>query len=227
MYQTFMIPFADGFSLEALQATIRAYGAFAPFMLGVFEEVFFFIPSPLMFLAMGIVLIPAGVSWSTALTFSFGQIAVPATFGVVLGAGLMYAFAYFGGKPAILSFGRYFGVTWGDTEKMGRFFGRGYADGVVLVSLRAIPIFPISVVSIFCGLIRIRPAVFFVTTFFGSFIRIGTLSFAGWYAGHRYALIAGQIASLEKIGAIAVFALLVFLYLRFRSRSAVTAPKSE
>ena len=213
-----MIPFADGFSLDALRAAVRAYGAFAPFMLGVFEEIFFFIPSPLMFLAMGITLIPSGVAWGSALALSFGQIALPATCGVTLGAGLMYALAYFGGKPIIVSFGRYVGVKWSDTERVGRFFGRGYADEAVLVALRAIPLFPISVVSIFCGLIRIRPAAFFITTFAGSFVRIGTLSFVGWYAGREYALLAGHIASLEKIGAIAVLALLVSLYLYIRSR---------
>lgn len=210
--------FADGFSIEALRAAVQAYGVLAPFMLGIIEEVFFFIPSPLMFLAMGIVLIPLGASAGSAFVLSFGQIALPAAFGVVLGAGLMYALAYFGGKPAIIAFGRYVGVKWGDTERIGRFFGAGYADHAVLVALRAIPIFPISVVSIFCGLIRIRPAVFFVTTLIGSFIRIGALSFVGWYVGKGYALLAGNIASLEKLGVFILVTLLTLLYFRFRSR---------
>lgn len=217
---------ADGFFLDALRATALAYGVLAPFVLGVFEEIFFFIPSPLMFLAMGIVLIPPGTPWGAAFILSFGQIAVPATCGVVLGAGIMYALAYFGGKPAIDSFGRYFGVKWSDTERVGRFFGKGYADEAVLVVLRAVPVFPISVVSVFCGLIRIRPAVFFATTAIGSFVRIGALAFAGWYAGKEYSLIAGHIASFERIGAVIVVAMLAFLYLRLRSRR-VTAPKSE
>lgn len=219
-----MIPFADGFSLDALRALFASYGAFAPFFLGIAEEVIFFIPSALLFLAMGFVLVPADAPFSEALAAAFGQIVFPAAFGVALGAGLIYALAYFGGKPAILSFGRYAGVGWQDAERMRRFFGRGYADEAVLTALRAIPAFPISVVSAFCGLIRIRPLLFFSTTFVGSAIRIGILSLAGWYAGREYAALAGNIAAFEGIGAAALAAALVVLY--FRSRRRVIARKS-
>lgn len=214
-----MVFFLRGFSIEALRVAVQEYGVLAPFVLGVIEEIFFFIPSPLMFLAMGIVLIPAGVGAGPAFALSFGQIAFPAAFGVVLGAGFMYALAYFGGKPAIIAFGRYFGVKWGDVERIGRFFGAGYADHAVLVALRAIPIFPISVVSIFCGLVHIRPVAFFATTLIGSFIRIGTLSFVGWYAGKEYALLAGNIAALERVGVVVIVLLVVFSYFYLRSRS--------
>lgn len=217
----------NGFSLDALLVTVQSYGVFAPFVLGIFEEIFFFIPSPLMFLAMGVILIPSGIGWGAALGLSFGQIALSAACGVVLGAGAMYALAYFGGKPAIVSFGRYVGVTWSDTERVGRFFGRGYADEAVLVALRAVPIFPISVISIFCGLIRIRPVAFLITTLIGSFIRIGTLLFAGWWAGREYALLAGHIVSFEKVGAFMIVALLLVLYFRFRPRASAIAPRSE
>lgn len=211
-----MIPFADGFSLDAFSAFFSSYGVFAPFFLGIAEEVVFFIPSALLFFAMGFVLVPADAPFGQALAVAFGQIIFPAAFGVALGAGLIYVLSYFGGKPAILSFGRYFGIRWQDIERIRRFFGRGYADDAVLVILRAIPVFPISVVSVFCGIIRIRPLSFFVTTFIGSVIRIGILSLAGWYAGREYAAYAEQVAGFERYftaGIVLVLIIVLLLHL--------------
>ncbi len=198
-----MIPFLHGFSLEALRDILVAYGLFAPFFLGVAEEVLFFIPSALLFLAMGLVLISSNASFGAALAAAFGQIALPAAFGVTIGAGLMYAVAYFGGKPAIARFGRYVGIRWDDVARVGRFFGAGYTDEAVLVALRAIPIFPISIVSAFCGLVRVPTGPFFGTTFIGSFIRVGALSLFGWYVGREYAAYAEQIARFEGYFAVA------------------------
>jgi membrane protein DedA with SNARE-associated domain len=219
-----MIPFTGGFSLEALRAAFFAYGVFAPFVLGLAEEILFFIPSALLFTAMGAMLIPSDAAFGPALARAFGQIAFPATFGVLLGAALMYALAYAGGKTVITTFGRYFGVHWADVERTHRFFGKGYADEAVLVALRAIPVFPISVVSVFCGLVRIRPIVFLSTTFIGSFLRIGLLASLGWYAGREYAALAGHIAVFERFAAVALLLALVafVIYLRSRHRNPVT-----
>mgnify|MGYP001598003048 CR=1 FL=1 len=222
-----MIPFPDGFSLEALRAILVAYGLLAPFVLGIAEEVLFFIPSALLFLGMGFLLVSSGASSGSALTVAFGQIALPATFGVTIGAGLMYAIAYFGGRPAIVRFGRHIGISFDDVSRIGRFFGKqGYPDEAVLIFLRAIPIFPISVVSAFSGIVRVPPLPFFGTTFIGSFIRIGALSFLGWYAGKGHIALAGHLAAFEGVvAALIVVAFLLFLRFRRRSLHSAAGPR--
>ncbi len=123
----------------------------------------------------------------------------------------MYGIAYWGGRPLIERFGGRFGFAWGDVERLHRMFGKGYADEVVLIFMRAIPIFPISVVSVLCGIMRIRPVVFSLTTLIGSFVRIGSMSLIGWYVGKGYAQLAGHLAVFERYGVLLLFALLAFL----------------
>jgi membrane protein DedA with SNARE-associated domain len=202
-----------------IQSFLVSYGTWAFFLLGFMEEVFFFIPSGLLFLAIGFFAIDAAAPFGFALTQAFGPIAFAGSFGVLAGASLMYALAYSGGKPLILKFGKYCGVRWEEIEKLNRFFGRGYADELVLIFLRAIPIFPISVVSLLCGAVRIRPTVFTVTTFIGTVFRVGSLSLFGWYAGREFSLYAEKIALFEQVVVvIGVVAVLIFLFIRLTAR---------
>lgn len=193
------------------------YGAWGFFLLGFAEEVVFFIPSTVLFLALGFFAIHPLFTVSQAFGYAFGPIAFAGSAGVTLGAFCMYVLAYFGGKPFIFRFGRYVGVTWIEVENARRFFSRGYADDVLLVILRAVPIFPISVISIACGALRIRPLSFIVTTFAGSLVRIGGLSLLGWFAGREFFVYAQRIAFLEQIIVVlGTSALLVFICIRLR-----------
>src|SRR3989344_1375194 len=169
-----------------IQSFLVSYGTWAFFLLGFMEEVLFLIPSGLLFLAIGFFAIGGAMPFGSALALAFGPIAFAGSAGVLLGASLMYGLAYWGGKPLILKFGAYCGVKWQDVEKMQRFFGRGYTYEAVLIALRAIPIFAISVVSLLCGAVRIRPFVFIVITFVGTIFRVGTLALFGWYVGREF-----------------------------------------
>ena len=207
-------------STVLIQSLLSAYGAWAFFLLGFMEEIFFFIPSGLLFLAMGFFAISAAWPASQAAVYAFGPVAFAGALGVTAGAFIMYALAYYGGKPLIVRFGRYMGVRWEEIEKLNRFFGRGYTDELVLVALRAIPVFPISVVSLLSGAVRIRPFVFIVTTFTGTIIRVGSLSLFGWYAGREFSFYAEKIALFEQVVVVAaVVAVLIFLFIRLKRRS--------
>ncbi len=202
-----------------IQSFLVSYGTWAFFLLGFMEEVFFFIPSGLLFLAIGFFAIDVAAPFGSALAQAFGPIAFAGSLGVLAGASIMYALAYWGGKPLILKFGKYCGVRWEEIEKMQRFFGRGYADELILIFLRAIPIFPISVVSLLCGTVRIRPFAFAVTTFAGTVFRVGTLSLFGWYVGREFSLYAEKIALFEQVVVgVAVIACIVFFVVRLKRR---------
>lgn len=183
------------------------------------EEIFFFIPSGLLFLAMGFFAISPAWPASQAAAYAFGPVAFAGALGVVAGAFIMYALAYFGGKPIIVRFGKYLGVRWEEIEKLNRFFGRGYADELILVFLRAIPVFPISVVSLLCGAVRIRPLAFVVTTFAGTAVRVGALSLFGWYVGREFSFYAEKIALFEQVVIVAAgVTVLIFLFIRLKGR---------
>lgn len=112
-------------SIAVIQSLLASYGMGAFFLLGFMEEVVFFIPSSLLFLALGFFAINETLSIQPAFFMAFGPIAFAGAFGVLCGAFFMYALAYLGGKPLIVKFGKYVGVRWEEIEKIQRFFGRG------------------------------------------------------------------------------------------------------
>jgi membrane protein DedA with SNARE-associated domain len=206
-------------SVVLIQSLLSSYGVWAFFFLGVFEEVAFVIPSGLLFLAMGFFGIATLSSPTRAAFLAFGPGALMGALGVTLGAFFMYGAAYWGGRPLIERFGKYVGIQWGEVERIQRFFERGYADEVVLVVLRAIPLFPISVVSVLCGTARVRMGVFAATTFLGTFFRIGILSFAGWAVGREFMMYAEKIAIAEQVFVVlAVTGLVAFLVMRRKKK---------
>lgn len=200
-----------------VQDFLAHYGLPAVFFLGFFEEIFFFIPSSFLFVALGFLMIdPQATAWS-ALATAFWNISLLTSLGVTVGALLMYGLVYWGGKPFIERYGKYIRVSWGDLERMGRWFKRGYADEALLVFFRAIPLFPITIVSIFCGLIRIPVWEFVWTTFFGTIPRVGGLALFGWYAGKEYQKYTEHIAGIERQGVILFIILAVACVWYFHS----------
>ena len=62
-------------------------------------------------------MIPAELGWLEALWMIFWKIAIPASAGMVVGSSLIYGIGYWGGKPAITKWGKWFGIRWSDIEK--------------------------------------------------------------------------------------------------------------
>lgn len=192
-----------------IHSWLAQYGITALFFLGFFEEIFFFIPSSLLFVALGFLIIDPHAALLSALGAAFLKVSIVTSLGVTAGALVMYGFVYWGGKPIIERYGKYARVSWHDIARFGRWFGQGYKDEAVLVFFRAIPIFPITVVSIFCGLIRITLWEFIWTTFVGSIPRVTALALVGWYLGKEYAQYAEQIAGVERYGFIFFIAITI------------------
>lgn len=205
-------------SIIFIQNFLAQYGLPTLFFLGFLEEILFFIPSAFVFVALGFLMIDPQATALTAFAMALGQISLLTSLGVTLGAFCMYGLTYWGGKPLIDRYGKYARVSWGDLERIGRWFKRGYADEALLVFFRAIPLFPITIVSIFCGLIRIPIREFLWTTFVGTVPRVAGLAFFGWYVGKEYEQYAPQIALIERYIFIALLiALAIFLLHFYRS----------
>jgi len=78
--------------------------------------------------------------------------------------------------------GKFVGITSNDVERIGKYFNGGKKDWLVLFTLRSVPIFPSSPISITSGLIKIKMKTFLVTTFLGTIIRNLCYLYLG-YAG--------------------------------------------
>ncbi len=201
--------------IHIIESFLAVYGILAVFLLGIFEEIIFFIPISILFIAAGFFIIDPELKFFQALFEAIWKIGIPGAFGVVAGGLLIYWLIYWGGKKITRSFGQYIGLDWSYIENLSKKFQTGHIDEAVLTLLRIIPIFPIGVVSIFCGFVQINWKEFVWTTFFGTLIRFIGLAMLGWYLGREYLKYAFQIAAFERylVLGLLILIVLVLIYL--------------
>ncbi len=204
--------------MKILEAFILSHGPLAVFFIGILEELIFILPSAIVFLAAGFFLIPENIGFSAALAQAFLKIGLPAGAGVAIGSLFIYGLVYWGGKPIFQKYGRYIGLTWDEIERAAARFTSGYYDDLLLFLLRALPIFPISVVSAASGLVRIPWKKFMFYTFLGAFVRAGGAALIGWRVGKEYKLYAAQFELVEKYGLVILIILGAAIYWWLKKR---------
>ena len=187
----------DGY-FGVVESFLAAYGIAAVFALGIVEEFLFFIPMSLLFVGAGFFLVNPQLNFWPALWVSFLEVGLLGGIGVLIGGLIVYSVAYWSGKKIVKKFGGYVGLNWQMIEDLNVKLRKGHLDEAVLFFLRAIPVLPIGVISIFCGLVRYDRWQFIWTTFVGSVIRLWGLAFLGWYLGREYVKYALQIAAYER-----------------------------
>ena len=198
---------------------MRAHGQLSVFIGVMIEQVIVPIPSPLIVMGAGAILILPGLSIPNAFLQILWIIVLPGAMASTLGSYIGYMISYYGGKALVVRFQRFLNVDWeaiGHLEK--RFEGRKEAISIFLA--RAIPVFPISLVSIFAGLLRIPIKPFTLYTFLGSIFRCLFLGFVGWWMGATYEKVATRLDSAETIISllmlIGMVVVLWTLYRKFR-----------
>jgi len=184
--------------IEYIRDLVSSYGAWGVFIISVLEEVIAPIPSTLTIMAAGFFLLPAHLSLSEAIIRNTFVIALPAAAGVTLGSLFVYGITYWGGKPLIEFWGKYFGISWSSIEKTKNYFTKGYADEVIILGLRAVPLFPNSALSAFCGLVRYPPRMFIVITLIGTIFRAFVMGLVGWKVGEAYYEHAAYLNRIEN-----------------------------
>ena len=139
-----------------------------------------------------------------------------------LGSYIGYVISYYGGKALVVRFQRFLGVDWEEIDMLEKRF-RGKREALTIFLARAIPVFPISLVSIFAGLLRIPIKPFTLYTFLGSIFRCFILGFVGWWVGSTYEQVAAHLDSAETIVSvlllIGMVAVLGYLYYRLRMKA--------
>lgn len=190
--------------------------------LGVLLETFIApIPSALVPIGVGILLISSDASFFEVAASCFFIIALAGALGATIGAFFGYGLGYLGGRYLIERYGRFIGVTWREIEKAERKLTESGISEFILFLSRAIPIFPLSPVSIGAGVIRLGVKKFAVWTFLGSVPRYFVLGIAGWIAGTTYKEFAQSIEFVETLMFITIMVVIVVFvcYLRKRRKT--------
>jgi len=202
-----------------IMESMRTHGQLSVFIGVIIEQIIVPIPSPLIIMGAGAILIPHGISIPNAFLQILWIIVLPGSLASTLGSYIGYMISFYGGKALVLRFQRFLDVDWDQIERLEkRFQGRKEAWSIFLS--RAIPVFPISLVSIFAGLLRIPIKPFTIYTFLGSIFRCFFLGFFGWWIGATYEKAATRIDSVETIISIAMLigmgVVFGYLYSKFR-----------
>ncbi len=198
---------------------MRSHGQLSVFIGVMIEQIIVPIPSPLIIMGAGAILIMPGLSIEKALIDILWIIVLPGTIASTLGSYIGYMISFYGGRALVLRLRRFLDINWEDIENLEKRFMRK-KEGMAIFFFRAIPVFPISLVSIFAGLIRIPIKPFTIFTFLGSIFRCLFLGFFGWWVGATYQKVATRLDSVETIVSIIMLIAMgltfTFLYYKFR-----------
>lgn len=202
-----------------IMESIRTYGPLSVFVGVITESVIVPIPSPLIIMGAGFILIGADLNFLEAFTPILLQIVLPGAVASTLGAYIGYAIGYYGGKPLVDQWERFLGFGWSDVEALERRFQNGQVKTTIFF-LRALPIFPLSVISAAAGLLRLPLNQFSLWTFYGTVPRCLLLGYLGWGLGETYQVFAKGIDKVEGIVSglllLAIFGVIVWLRARVK-----------
>src|SRR3989344_2263784 len=152
-------------------AFIHAYGPYSVFFIVILEEVLVPIPSPLVIMGAGFILVEPGLALWDAAVKVFFVIAIPAAVASTIGSFFVYGIGYYGGKPLIRKLNRFIGVSWRDVLREEKKIEKGKKIWTTIALLRAVPFFPIALVSLTSGVLRLDWKKYALATFIGSIPR--------------------------------------------------------
>lgn len=208
--------------VEYLEILINSFGFLGVLGASFLEELIFFLPSPVVMISSGFFILNGPVSPDFFFVL-FIMIAVPYAVGVTLASFIFYGALYFLGEIAVQRWGRWFGVSWNDIEKLKIKMRKNNYEKLTLFSLRVIPIIPSAVLASICGFIKMRVITYTFITLAGVFVRTAIFASLGWFLGEAYRRYAEKIGEIESlIGYIFLFlfiSLIIFAYFYTQRRS--------
>ena len=202
-----------------IMESMRTHGQLSVFIGVMIEQIIVPIPSPLIIMGAGAILIPPGISIPNAFLQILWTIVLPGSIASTMGSYIGYMISFYGGKALVVRLQRFLDADWDQIERLEKRF-QGKKEALSIFLSRAIPVFPISLVSILAGLLRIPIKPFTIFTFLGSIFRCFFLGFLGWWIGATYEKAATHLDSVETIVSIVMLIAMVvafgYLYYKFR-----------
>ena len=178
------------------------------------EEIISPIPSLLVMGTAGTLAFVRGLSIWYLLGLSFiGNI------GKLMGALIYYTIGDKLEDIVVPRFGKYFGVTHGQVEQIGKKFTGTWKDAALLFLLRLIPFFPSTATSVVCGIIKMRLSEYLVMTFSANFIKDFMYLLVGYAGLAAIGRLWRDIDDIKFFFHVAiVIGILLFLYLLWNHR---------
>ncbi|MFB6208154.1 MAG: DedA family protein [Candidatus Nanohaloarchaea archaeon] len=183
------------FGAQLLVELIQQHGVLAVIIGMVIEEVFVPIPSPVVPMAAGFIIVDAATVPAALLQIIL-VIVIPASIASVLSSYFVYGIAFYGGKPVIDRWGRYLDISWEEVQELEGHFDSDREKYYVAL-FRAIPVVPLSLISGSAGLFRMNWKEYGVWSFIGMMPRNFVLAFVGWYVKDDFLTLASRIDTLS------------------------------
>lgn len=208
-----MFDFLDGPVRQLVTQLYEAVGYLGVALWVAIESVIIPIPSELILPFAGF-LVGAGTAIEplTGQPWSLPLVVLAGTLGATAGALIAYAIGYWGGRPVLLRWGRWLGISAADLDRTEAFFDR-YGVAASFFG-RMIPVVR-SLVSFGAGLGRMPVLKFTFYTFFGSLPFTFVLVFVGVQLGANWETIGAVLKQFEY-AILGVLALLVLAFIWFR-----------
>jgi membrane protein DedA with SNARE-associated domain len=182
---------------NSLIHAIRTHGILAVIIGVAIETIIVPLPSPLILMAAGYILIE-----SNSFISAFGHalfISIIAGIAQTIGSYFVYGIAYYGGKPLIVKYEKLHGVSWKEILTFKKKFKKKKKEEITLGILRALPIMPLSVFSGVAGIVKMDFQRFTLATFLGVIPRNVFLALLGWQLKETYEKFAIYIDNIETI----------------------------
>lgn len=199
---------------------VRDWGYFGVLLLMAMESSVLPVPSE--------IVIPPAAYWASQGKMTMVGVIVAGTLGSYIGAITMYAASRWLGRPLVLKWGRFVGITPEKVEKSERFLARYETGGVFFA--RLLPVVR-HLIGIPAGIVEMRVVPYSVTTIIGSAVWCTVLAFFGMHVlGSEPKLIEDPQAMVavlhKKSGVIAIgvaaLAALYFAMVRMTSKTEKT-----
>lgn len=195
-----------GITAQAIIELIQQHGVLAVMAGALIEEILVPIPSPIIPMAAGVLLVES-TQLLPAMLDVFFYIAIPASVASVLSSYFVYSIAYFGGKPAVEKYGGWLDLEWEEIQRFERHFGHEN-EKYYVAAFRAVPIVPLALVSGAAGLFRMNWKDYGIWSFIGMMPRNFSLGMIGWYVRDDFIRWASQIDQLSTLIAVTTVVLI-------------------
>ena len=123
-----------------IMESMRTYGQLSVFIGVIVEQIIIPVPSPLIIMGAGALLIPPGISIPNAFLQILWTIVLPGSIASTLGSYIGYMISFYGGKAVVVRLQRFLDVDWDQIERLEkRFQGREEALSIFLPSYSCLP----------------------------------------------------------------------------------------
>ena len=197
-------------------ALIKTHSSLAVFFGVLAEEIIIPIPSPLVLMGAGFILLDSSLTLTQAISQSVFIIVIPAAIAGTIGSFFPYYIGHFARRKST-RWQDYVGIKKHHIKYLEKRMEKN--SFIYIVLSRAVIIIPMSFVSFVAGFLQLPKKKFAIATFIGSIPRALLLAILGWYFGNTFFSVAESLSLVENtILLLIVFVIAFFLAKNIRKR---------